>query len=481
MTSALEIATRASVLLVVTAAVELLLTRRGAAPATRHAALVASGLGVLVLPLACLVLPAFEVNVTPPPLAEATPAHAAPVAPAENTNAANSAPPGPWLTPAGPHPWVATWYLGAALLLTWLFLQMLGWRLLAWRAKAVDAVPVARQFRALRELMGVPDAELRDSRRVRGPVCLGVWRPIVLVPSSFAGWTESARDVVLRHELAHAVRRDQLGNVLMLVLRAIYWFHPLVWWMTGRAVLTREMACDRLVVDRGCDPFRYAQELVEVAHRDPIRNAATILAIRSGAPALRARLNTLFAPAARPARRRTIAISVAAVVVVTAILTWRTSLHDLIDRTRAADPATRRAALLELAETPRSWWFKEVLPLTGDPDPSVRAAAIWAVSRIGCHPAFLTTTAHLSDPSPEVRGVAAVSLEGFDTPLLDLDQRGFFHRQWAEYRTILAKWIGVPHTGTARQRLEAARRDASAWVRRSAEATLARHRASADS
>jgi uncharacterized protein (TIGR03435 family) len=44
----------------------------------------------------------------------------------------------------------------------------------------------------------------------------------------------------------------------------IFWFHPLVWWISGRLIEERECACDEDVVSRGNAPDLYAEAIVKV-------------------------------------------------------------------------------------------------------------------------------------------------------------------------------------------------------------------------
>jgi hypothetical protein len=67
---------------------------------------------------------------------------------------------------------------------------------------------------------------------------------------------------VLAHELVHVQRRDNLTAALHMVVEAVFWFHPLVWWIGARLVDERERACDEEVVRLGNDPDVYAESLL---------------------------------------------------------------------------------------------------------------------------------------------------------------------------------------------------------------------------
>ncbi len=49
-----------------------------------------------------------------------------------------------------------------------------------------------------------------------------------------------------------------------MVVEAIFWFYPLVWWLETRLIAERERACDEAVVAAGCDPNAYAESILKV-------------------------------------------------------------------------------------------------------------------------------------------------------------------------------------------------------------------------
>jgi len=94
-----------------------------------------------------------------------------------------------------------------------------------------------------------PRAEFRWSGEVQQPVTLGIRRPIVLLPRRFDELTVDAKRAVACHELLHIKRRDWLWTVLEAHVRALFWFHPAVWWLIDRMQLLREQVIDHLVVE----------------------------------------------------------------------------------------------------------------------------------------------------------------------------------------------------------------------------------------
>jgi hypothetical protein len=72
-------------------------------------------------------------------------------------------------------------------------------------------------------------------------------------------------DRVLIHEWAHVQRRDDLVNILQIVMRIVAGFHPAVWWIERRLHVEREIACDEMAVAVTGSPKSYAACLVKLA------------------------------------------------------------------------------------------------------------------------------------------------------------------------------------------------------------------------
>jgi bla regulator protein blaR1 len=70
-------------------------------------------------------------------------------------------------------------------------------------------------------------------------------------------------EAVMIHEWVHALRFDNAVAALHMLVEAIFWFHPLVWWMERRLLEERERACDEAVVELGEDAETYAGSLLK--------------------------------------------------------------------------------------------------------------------------------------------------------------------------------------------------------------------------
>lgn len=103
------------------------------------------------------------------------------------------------------------------------------------------------------------------SRFIGEPGVAGVLRPVLLLPEGILERLTPAQfEAVLAHETCHVRRCDNLMAAMHVLVEAIFWFHPLVWWIGARLVVERERACDESVVRSGHEPRTYAEGILKV-------------------------------------------------------------------------------------------------------------------------------------------------------------------------------------------------------------------------
>ena len=109
------------------------------------------------------------------------------------------------------------------------------------------------------------DAEFLVSDTCTRPVTCGIRRPIVIVPRHFEGFPEGEQTAIACHELLHVARADWTWNIADEVTRAVFWFHPAIWWLIDQIQLAREQLVDREVVRRLGTKQPYLQALLRIA------------------------------------------------------------------------------------------------------------------------------------------------------------------------------------------------------------------------
>ncbi len=108
-------------------------------------------------------------------------------------------------------------------------------------------------------------AEVRLTPGLLEPGIVGCLRPIILLPDGILErLTPSELTAVLAHELFHVRRHDNLFASIHMLVEAIFWFHPIVWWIGAHLVEERERACDEEVLRIGNQPDVYANAILNV-------------------------------------------------------------------------------------------------------------------------------------------------------------------------------------------------------------------------
>ncbi len=142
------------------------------------------------------------------------------------------------------------------------------WRRVAVVAREATEADGGREMDILRRLerdAGMRPMRLLLSRSSLEPGIFGVVRPVLIWPEGISARLSGGQmEAIVAHELCHVRRRDNLFAMAQMVVEAVFWFHPLVWWMGARMVEERERACDEEVLGRGSDPEVYAESVLKI-------------------------------------------------------------------------------------------------------------------------------------------------------------------------------------------------------------------------
>ena len=97
------------------------------------------------------------------------------------------------------------------------------------------------------------------------PGVVGIWRPVLLLPDGLADRLSSAQlSALIAHERSHIRSHDNCAAAVHMLVEALFWFHPVVWWIEGRLIDERERACDEDVLRSGSRPSDYAEGILAV-------------------------------------------------------------------------------------------------------------------------------------------------------------------------------------------------------------------------
>lgn len=77
------------------------------------------------------------------------------------------------------------------------------------------------------------------------PALVGLWRPRIVVGPDFdQHFSAQEQHLILQHERSHRRNGDHWANGALLLVRALFWFHPLLPWAARRFLRDQELACD---------------------------------------------------------------------------------------------------------------------------------------------------------------------------------------------------------------------------------------------
>ncbi|MGH9386314.1 MAG: M56 family metallopeptidase, partial [Vicinamibacterales bacterium] len=144
-------------------------------------------------------------------------------------------------------------------------------------------------------------------------------RPRVLLPPDCDSWSDERIRIVLGHELAHIRRGDWSVQVAAEAVRAVFWYNPLFWIACARLRAEGEHACDDAILDAGVPAPDYAAHLLAIArvYRPRLGGDALVPMARPSTLERRiaAMLNTTLAD--RRPTRRAFAIALVAIAGIT--------------------------------------------------------------------------------------------------------------------------------------------------------------------
>ncbi len=159
------------------------------------------------------------------------------------------------------------WFAGVLTLSVYLLRRVQYVRKLIRRSTpASDALAdVLTQCAAVLRLRSCPALRLSDD--APGPAVCGLFRPVVLMPTSLAEGLHGERlRTVLVHELAHVRRADLWVNFAQTLLLVVYFYHPLLWLANAIVRRLREQAVDETVlVALDAEAESYGTTLIDLA------------------------------------------------------------------------------------------------------------------------------------------------------------------------------------------------------------------------
>lgn len=188
----------------------------------------------------------------------------------------------------------ALWAIGFGfVLLRWLA----RWRTVAAVVRSASRITAGREREAFDHACAAAGTggsiPLASSQSSIEPGVFGILRPVLVLPEGIGSRLSASQlEAIFAHELAHVRHRDNLSALVHMVVQAIFWFHPLVWWLGARLVDERERACDEEVLRLGGDSQSYAEGILKACRFYLQSPVACVSGVTGGA--LKARIQRIM-------------------------------------------------------------------------------------------------------------------------------------------------------------------------------------------
>lgn len=90
--------------------------------------------------------------------------------------------------------------------------------------------------------------ELINQTVVKSPAIVGIVKPKIFLTEEIKKSTDTEVEYIFRHELAHFKRKDNVINSILIFLRTIHWFNPIVWLVMKEIKKDMEFTADEKAV-----------------------------------------------------------------------------------------------------------------------------------------------------------------------------------------------------------------------------------------
>ncbi len=143
-----------------------------------------------------------------------------------------------------------TWIIGICLLsLRMVINYTTALRLKKHKAFPLDEKHLAIAHNVLKRFKIKKAVLFKESRSIDSPSLIGYFKPVILLPISLmSGIPDNQLETIIAHELAHISRHDYLVQFIQGIIEILFFYHPMVWWLSSVVNTEREHICDDLAV-----------------------------------------------------------------------------------------------------------------------------------------------------------------------------------------------------------------------------------------
>ena len=159
------------------------------------------------------------------------------------------------------------WLLG---ILIWIVFRIVGWvnfqKYLQYSSKPIDIKTIFPNITLFKNYKNV---QFFETKIPEAPFITGLIKPKLFLPKdNFVNYSYSQQLCVLKHEFIHLNRKDLWIQILAEIMRAIFWFNPIVHLAISYFRQDQELACDYSVLAKSTNEERlaYGRVLIKGLH-----------------------------------------------------------------------------------------------------------------------------------------------------------------------------------------------------------------------
>ena len=161
-------------------------------------------------------------------------------------------------------PWVvALWLIGVGIFSIRFVVNWNAVRRLRRQASPLRDRYLERQFVHLVAQLKISlPVRLLSSAAAKVPMVIGTFKPAVIIPVRLLSGLDAGQlEAIIAHELAHVRRHDYLINLLQNLVEALFFYHPVVWWVSTAIRREREHCCDDIAARFSGGALEYGRAL----------------------------------------------------------------------------------------------------------------------------------------------------------------------------------------------------------------------------
>ena len=143
------------------------------------------------------------------------------------------------------------WLVGVLLLFTW----FVGTSYMFKQRLRKNSYPVTDQricqiFNQCKIKLGIKaDISLVMQNTIGTPALFGIVHPKILLSSTIESLRDKELEYIFLHELAHFKRKDLIVNHILLAVKLVHWFNPVLWYCSKVIRQDMELATDEMVLE----------------------------------------------------------------------------------------------------------------------------------------------------------------------------------------------------------------------------------------